>query len=224
MANSRFRISFPLLFTLLLGGGTTAAMAEPASPTAHRVYTNADFYVDGVFQKEVAKDAIAQLAESYGQRITPEMRAQLWISDFGLHDFEHVGLTEMIWVNQQQYGYYAMTMYLLPNQMLPEHRHMPIASPPARPAKHESWRVLHGWVYDFSEIGPKSAEIPAIPKSFGPVRSQNVVVQHEGEVRQLKQLESWHFMMASPQGAIVDEYGNWQDHRGWFSSNPKVAP
>jgi len=30
--------------------------------------------------------------------------------------------------------------------------------------------------------------------------------------------------MANSKGAIVDEYGNWQDRRGWFSSNPKVAP
>lgn len=213
------------MFSLLLvGGAGVSAEAASNSNAQQHVYTNADFYVNGVFQQEVAKDAIAQLAESYGRPITPAMRKQLWVSDFGMHDFEHLGLTEMIWVNQQEYGYYAMTMYLLPNQMLPEHRHMPITSAPARPAKHESWRVLSGWVYDFSEIGPASSNRPEIPKSFGPVRSRNVVIQHEGEVRQLKKLESWHFMKASPQGAIVDEYGNWQDHRGWFSSNPKVKP
>ena len=89
------------------------------------------------------------------------------------------------WVNNLDYGYYAMTMYLLPNQMIPEHRHMPISAP-ARPAKHESWRVLDGWVYNFSEIGAASADIPPTPKSFGPVQSHNVVIQHQGETLSLK--------------------------------------
>ncbi|WP_215786088.1 hypothetical protein, partial [Pantoea dispersa] len=62
------------------------------------------------------------------------------------------------------------------------------------------------------------------PKSFGPVQSHNVVIQHQGETLSLKKLESYHFLMANSKGAIVDEYGNWQDRRGWFSSNPKVAP
>lgn len=204
---------------LLALNATASVAAQP-----HHVYTNKDFYKNGVFQKEVAKDAIAQLLASYGHTLTPAMRQQLWFNDFGLGDYQHVGLASITWVNNLDYGYYAMTMYLLPNQMIPEHRHMPISAPPARPAKHESWRVLDGWVYNFSEIGAASADIPPTPKSFGPVQSHNVVIQHQGETLSLKKLESYHFLMANSKGAIVDEYGNWQDRRGWFSSNPKVAP
>ena len=205
--------------TWLLWSASVATAAGVAHP---RTYTNADFYVDGVFRKEVAKDAIAALLEASGEHLTPTMRENLWISDFGLGDFEHVGLSSITWVNRQDDGYYAMTMYLLPGQMLPEHRHLPIASPPARPAKHESWRVLHGWAYNFSSVGPASGPLPSIPKSFGAIRSIHVDRQKEGETQSLRRLESWHFLKAGPQGAIVDEYGNFQDRRGWQSSNPAV--
>ncbi|SMG60532.1 hypothetical protein [Cedecea sp. NFIX57] len=207
--------------TLLAALSSTAAYAAAVPP---HLYTNKDFYVNGVFQKEVAKDAVAELMASWGQKMTPEMRKQLWVNDFGLGDYQHVGLASITWVNNLQYGYYAMTMYLLPDQQIPEHKHMPITEPPARPAKHESWRVLNGWVYNFSEIGEATPNPPATASSFGPVKSHNVVIQHAGETLSLKKLESYHFLMASKKGAIVDEYGNWQDRRGWFSSNPKVAP
>lgn len=87
----------------------------------------------------------------------------IWISDFGLGDYEHVGLASVTWVNDSEYGYFAMTMYLLPNQMIPEHAHKPIASVPARNAKHESWRVIKGNVYNFSEIGDTVADIRILP-------------------------------------------------------------
>lgn len=229
--------SITLIIGLLsLGAAQAAQAAQVVSPstdinvthvkknTNKHVYTNKDFYKNGIFQKEAARDAVASLMEDYGQHMTPEMRKNLWVNDFGLGDYEHVGLASITWVNRLDYGYYAMTMYLLPNQMIPEHKHMPIMSQPVLPAKHESWRVLNGWVYNFSEIGSPSSHLPELPKSFGPVQSHNVTIQHRGEVLSLKKLESWHFMKASPNGAIVDEYGNWQDRRGWVSSNSKVAP
>lgn len=197
--------------------------ATIASPSLQaRTYTHADFYKDGVFQEEAAKDAIAALIETTGGHLTPRMRSQLSVNDFGLGDFEHVGLSSITWVNRQTSGYYAMTMYLLPGQMLPEHRHLPIAAPPAKPAKDETWRMLHGWAYNFSSVGPATPARPSTPESFGPIRGIHVDVQREGEVLSLRQLESWHFLMAGPEGAIVDEYGNFQDHRGWESSNPRV--
>ncbi|KAF1004637.1 MAG: D-lyxose ketol-isomerase [Luteibacter sp.] len=200
----------------------SAAGAVDSATTHPRRYSNADFYVGGVFRKEVAKDAIAALLEAHGDHLTPAMREKLWISDFGMGDFEHLGLSSITWVNRQDEGYYAMTMYLLPGQMLPEHRHLPIAEPPVRPAKHESWRVLHGWAYNFSSVGPASVSLPATPKRFGPIQSTHMDIHRAGEVLSLRRLESWHFMMAGPQGAIVDEYGNFQDRRGWRSSNPAV--
>lgn len=190
----------------------------------HKIYTNDDFYKDGVFQPNVAKQAVRQLVLESGMDYTERIDRELWVSDFGLGDYEHVGLASVTWVNDTEYGYFAMTMYLLPNQMIPEHVHRPIAEAPARAAKHESWRVIRGKVYNFSEVGDSLSDMPRIPESFGIIRSKNCVLMDPDETATLKQPETYHFMMAGDSGAIVDEYGINHDRRGWFSSNPVAHP
>lgn len=216
---------------VLLAISVSAAVIRPAHAesavaphAAVRTYTNADFYKNGVFQKEVAKAAVRDMLKSFGEPWTPLMESKLWVSDFGLGDYQHVGLASVTWFNNQEHGYFAMSMYLLPGQMIPEHIHRPITSPPAKPAKDESWRVFHGWVYNFSEVGEPTPDLPPIPKSFGPIKSKNMTVLHAGDIASLKKPQTWHFMMAGPQGALVDEYGSNHDRRGWFSSNPKLHP
>ncbi len=137
------------LCVLLLSNGIAYAI-RPKINIGHK-YTNADFYKDSVFQKDMAKKAIRQFILQQGEIYTEKMDSLLWVSDFGLGDYEHVGLASVTWLNDSDYGYFAMTMYLLPGQMVPEHVHRPISTPPIRPAKHESWKVIKGMVYNFSE-------------------------------------------------------------------------
>lgn len=190
----------------------------------YKNYTNNDFYKDGMFQPDVAKKAVKQLILNSGMEYTERIDRELWVSDFGLGDYEHVGLASVTWVNDPEYGYFSMTMYLLPGQMLPEHVHKPIVEAPARAAKHESWRVIKGQVYNFSEVGDTLSDLPHIPKSFGKIRSKNYILMGQDETTRLKQSETYHFMMAGDDGAIVDEYGINHDRRGWFSSNPVAHP
>ncbi|TRZ42612.1 hypothetical protein DMZ48_13275 [Robertkochia solimangrovi] len=188
-------------------------------------YTNKDFYQDGVFNKLRAKEAIREMIIGFGNSYTDQMDELIWVSDFGLGDYEHVGLASIIWFNNTKgYHFFAMTMYLLPGQMIPEHIHRPIRSSPSLPPKYESWEVIKGWIYNFSEVGNATPNPPKIPDSFGKVISQNYNIMNIGEIQSLKQLETWHFMMAGPNGAIVDEYGVYHDRRGWFSSNDKAYP
>lgn len=213
--NKAIRLVVSLLI-LLCGCGN--------SHLEHRTYTNDDFYKDGVFQPDVAKQAVRQFILKSGMEYTERIDRELWVSDFGLGDYEHVGLASVTWINDPEYGYFAMTMYLLPNQMIPEHVHKPIAETPARAAKHESWRVIKGKVYNFSEIGDPLSDMPRIPKSFGQIRSKNYILMGQDETTRLKQPETYHFMKAGDDGAIVDEYGIHHDRRGWFSSNPVAHP
>lgn len=187
-------------------------------------YTNKDFYKNGIFQKDVAKQAVKEVILSHGELYTDKIDSEIWISDFGLGDFEHVGLASVTWFNDPLYDYFAMTMYLLPNQMIPEHIHRAIMEAPKKPAKYESWKVIRGWIYNFSEVGDPTPDPPLIPASFGSVKSKNFAIIKAGDTSALKKVETWHFMMAGPQGAIVDEYGVHHDRRGWFSSNPKAHP
>lgn len=206
-----------VLSLLFIAGGISTASGQ-------RKYTNAEFYKNGIFQEDKAKEAVRQLILAHGELYTPLIDKQLWVSDFGLGDYEHVGLASVTWFNDPVHSYFAMTMYLLPGQMIPEHIHRPITEAPARPAKYESWKAVRGWVYNFSEVGTPTPNPPAIPPSFGKVISKSFSVMKAGETQPLKKTETWHFMMAGPEGAIVDEYGVHHDRRGWFSSNPKAHP
>lgn len=182
-------------------------------------YTNTDFYINGKFDQEVAKKAYLDMFEFYGVPFTPLMETDIWFTDFGLGDFENVGMGGIFWINCHDYGYFAHAIYLLPGQMIPEHAHVKTADP----AKHESWMVNHGWIYNFSVIGEETPNAPAIPASHGPVKSTNFIKQVVGEVSRLKELESFHFMMAGPEGAIVDEWASYHDNAGLRFTNKKAS-
>ena len=69
-------------------------------------YTNADFYKDGVFQEEVAKQAFIEMFNYYDYPITDYLKENWWFIDFGLGDFEHCGMGGVFWVNDPCYVYH----------------------------------------------------------------------------------------------------------------------
>lgn len=182
-------------------------------------FTNADFYDNGRFKQDVAMEAMKDMFSFYGVPFTALMEKDMWVTDFGLGDFEHVGMGGIFWVNDPEYKYFAHAIYLLPGQMIPEHAHV---ATPDFPAKHESWMVEHGWVYNFSEIGDETLNAPVIPAVHGAIKSKNFSVQNVGDVLRLKDLGSFHFMMAGPEGAIVDEWACYHDNDGLRFTNPKA--
>ena len=46
---------------------------------------------------------------------------------------------------------------------------------------------------------------------------------HVGDISALKQLESRHFLMAGPEGAVVTEYGTYHDNAGLRFTNPRAS-
>ena len=187
--------------------------------TYSKKYTNADFYKDGKFQQEVAMEAMKDMFAFYDVHFTELMAKDMWVTDFGLGDFENVGMGGIFWVNNAEQRYFAHAIYLLPGQMIPEHAHVATTYP----AKHESWMVEKGWAYNFSEVGDETPNAPAIPATHGPIKSKNFVVQKVGEVLPLKALTTFHFLMAGPEGAIVSEWATYHDNAGLRFSNPKAA-
>lgn len=183
-------------------------------------FTNADFYKDGKFQQEVAMEAMKDMLKFYDVPFTDLMAKDMWVTDFGLGDFENVGMGGIFWVNDPDFKYFAHTIYLLPGQMIPEHAHVATEK---FAAKHESWMVNHGWVYNFSEVGEDTSNAPAISSAHGPVKSKNFVVQNVGDVLRLKKLGSFHFMMAGPEGAVVDEWACYHDNDGLRFTNSKAS-
>lgn len=182
-------------------------------------YTNADYYTDGVFNQDVAKKAFLDMFEHYGIPFTPFLEENFWVNDFGLGDFENTGMGGVFWINNSEHRYFGHEIYLLPGQMIAEHYHVPSAYP----AKHESWHVRNGWVYNFG-VGEPSANPPALPESQKEfITAQNFHIMRVGDISSLQVLESRHFLMAGDEGAVVTEYGTFHDNDGLRFTNPKAS-
>ncbi len=184
-------------------------------------YTNDDFYKNGVFQEDVAKAAMLDMFEFYGYETTPFFLENWWVADFGMGDFENCGMGGVFWLNDPKSGYFAHDIYLLPGQMIPEHKHVRTNYP----AKSESWMVRNGMVYNFSEVGEPTPDAPKIPESQAATTiSKTFVKQTSNGIVHLSDagIGTYHFLLAGPSGAIVHEYANYHDGAGLRFTNPKA--
>lgn len=181
-------------------------------------YTNKDFYKDGKLQADVALKAYEEMLAHYGVTLSKHMRDNLWITDFELGDFENVGMAGFFWINDMEHGYFAHEIYLLPGQMITEHKHVATD----QPAKHESWMVNKGFIYNFStgEETPDCPKLPACQDGF--ITAKHFVKQNPGEILALNGIGEPHFMMAGDNGAMVFEFANYHDGNGLRFTNPKV--
>jgi len=169
---------------------------------------NSDFYDRGVFNKKKAFDAYYALMESFKYPIPPILHTEeFWTSDFAQNDFSRVGMGGIFWINDTKHGYFAHEIFLLPGQMIVEHRHNVSSE---GPAKMESWHVRHGMIHTFGE-GEPTADLPCrLPESQ--LSANGITVRccktlQQGEIGSLNRLTAPHFMIAGPEGAIVAEYG-----------------
>ena len=104
----------------------------------------------------------------------------MWVLDFGLGDFAHVGMAGIFWLNRQDYGYFGHEIYLLPGQMIPEHCHL---ATDKGPAKMESWQPRHGMIYTFGEGQPTPelfAQDPGQPARAGQVAALQAAGDRRG--------------------------------------------
>ena len=62
-----------------------------------------------------------------------------------------------------------------------------------------------------------------IPATHGPVKSKNCVIQKVGDILRLKEMETFHFMMAGPEGAVVCEWANYHDNAGLRFTHPTAT-
>lgn len=197
---------------------TNAKTKMTATATYKKKYTNADFYTNGKFNQEVAMKAYKDMFAFYGVEFTELMAKNMWVSDFGLGDFEHVGMGGIFWINDAEHNYFGHEIYLLPNQMIVEHAHVPTKYK----AKFESWLVRNGSCFNFG-IGETTANNPAIPASQKGFTTVSHCEKLEvGDIRTLAKIESKHFLMGGPGGVIVTEFGCYHDNDGLRFTNPGV--
>ncbi|HOC69245.1 MAG: D-lyxose ketol-isomerase [Candidatus Hydrogenedentes bacterium ADurb.Bin101] len=203
---------------ILLKGNVMADTSK--SPVIPR-YPNEHYYKsDGTFDVEAAKAAYFEMFEAFHYPIVDRLRTdEFWAVDFGMGNFAEVGMGGIFWVNNKEHDYFGHDIYLLPGQMIPEHRH--VRTEDAAP-KMEGWQPRHGWCYIYGEGDPTpgvEARIPASHRGCAKARVEKKLLP--GEVGMLGGPEQWHWMYA-PEGAIVTEYATYHDGTGLRFSHPDV--
>jgi hypothetical protein len=223
-----------LLGKLALGAVAGAAgAAEPAKPSAQPAakppvkpapsvtgLRNADFYKDGKFDQDAAKRAFYKMFERYHFPVSEPLKKIMWVADFGLGRFLDVGMGGVFWYNDKANNYFGHEIFLLPGQMIPEHRHVKTAD---AVAKHEAWQVRNGLAYLFSndEATPGAElRIPASERKNTTCRHCSVLRLHE--VKPINKVEAPHFMVGGPEGVIVTEYATYHDGNALRFTNPAV--
>ena len=193
--------------TALLG----AAQSGAKESSVLKTYPNEHFYKsDGTFDVDAAKGAYYEMFDHYHYPIVPRLRGdEFWAVDFGVGKFTEVGMAGIFWLNLKEQNYFGHEIYLLPGQMIPEHRH--VKTPDAGP-KLESWHVRHGSVHIYGEGTPTPGVDERIPPTHGECCQARVEQQLlPGEVGHLAGPEQWHWMRAGAEGAIVTEYATYHD-------------
>ena len=214
------------------GGGRKTRASLPK-------WKSKDFYsADGKFDAAAAKKAYYTMMEYHGYPVSKLLRTdQFWVADFLQRDYEKLGMAGIFWMNAKgkygeagakaytgefmdaQFGYLGHEIYLLPGQMLPEHRH--IGGPEGYGPKMESWHVRHGSVTFFGQYKAADgdekpiSEMPASERPWGCgqdwFKSKYFAKRTPGELYSMNDAESWHFQRAGPDGAIVSEYATYHN-------------
>lgn len=173
-------------------------------------FKNEDFYKpDGTFDVEKGKDAIVTLAKYHGYNVFPEFREGLWVSDYGTGKFIELGLAAYMFKNNEKDKYMIMDLFLLPNQMLPEHWHL---DGETNPAKLEGWVVRNGKSYIVGQGEDNLASFPAIKipacHMNGETETKHVIEGTPGSFTPQDVVYAKHWQFGGPDGAIITEVAN----------------
>jgi D-lyxose ketol-isomerase len=217
----KYGIFLTILMSVLFFACSQQQVTEKAEkPNIH--FENEFFYnSDGSFNVERGKDAYIALMKYHGYPIFDGLREGLWVSDYGLGKFTELGLGAYGFINDEKGGYLGQDMYLLPNQMLPEHYH--IETSKAKP-KMEGWHVRYGLSYTYGEGDSTLSshiKIPDFEKAY-------VSVYHEtplavGQTAVLNRETARHWQFGGPEGAIISEYGSYHDNDAVRHSDPNIV-
>ncbi len=192
-----------------------AAFGDDASGSRGKLsFENASFYdADGNFLPEKAKDACIELMKYHGYPVFEGIRDRLWVSDYNTGQYTKLGLAAVMFANNEEDQYMLMDIYLLPNQMLPEHWHVATDD---NPAKMEGWLVRHGLSHIVGEGEPNLSPEVVIPEIHmnGTATVNHAVVAGPGQFVKLNRVGARHWQFAGPEGAIITEVANVHDNGG----------
>lgn len=162
---------------------------------------------------EEIKRQVLEYYQKAGIVLTEAECENLEIADFGLEIVKSVGLAIVTYVNTDRVC--AKEMVLLPNQVCPEHKHVPTNG---HEGKEETFRCRFGKLYLYTDIdlNAKKEDIQiALPPT-------DVSVFHETVLLPGEQFtifpETLHWFAAGPEGAVISEFSTKStDETDWFT-------
>jgi D-lyxose ketol-isomerase len=202
-----------------VGGVISLAGCNETSPkdtrNAGSINLPNEYYydADGKFNEDKAKDAYIALMTYHGYPVFDDAKEKLWVSDYGTGQFAKLGLGANSFVNNEEERYMLMDIYLMPNQMLPQHYHLKTDK---NPSKMEGWLCRHGLSYVYGEGEPTSPMKAVVPQCHmnGTVTVSSEVVLKPGMFTPLTKVDSPHWQFGGPEGAILTEVATVHDNDG----------
>jgi D-lyxose ketol-isomerase len=205
---------------LAAAAATGAVAASPEDNKQLLKFDNAELYAaDGTLDVDKAKKAILRLCEYHKYPVFPDLEKNLWVSDYGIGQFTSLGLAACIFFNSVEDRYMIMDLFILPGQMLPEHWHV---AADGNPAKREGWLVRWGVSHIVGVGEPNLGSDVVVPKCHwgGKVTTKHEVVGKPGMFVPLAKVETPHWQLAGPEGAILTEVANVHTGGGVRHSDP----
>jgi D-lyxose ketol-isomerase len=203
--------------------GLTAVAANSAdaqvvrrSPRRRRLpnYPNAYYYKGGKFDENAAKNAVFDLLEYHGYPIYPTLRENLAVTDFDLGKFTEVGLACVMFANKWggEFSYMMQDLFLMPNQMLPEHWHIkPENTQEGGAQKDEGWFIRWGRSYVIGEGTPNLPQEVKVPAVHGAVTVEHCTIADPGVFVPLSSVGSHHWQFGGKEGVILTEVANYHN-------------
>lgn len=125
------------------------------------------------------------------------------VADFGLEDFENIGLGVVTYVNTERCC--GKELVLFPRQICPEHIH--VAVPELNyEGKEETFRCRYGTVYLYVSGEPTSEICAKIPEKYQDTFTvYHEIVLHPGDQYTLHP-NTEHWFQGGDEGAVVSEF------------------
>lgn len=197
-----------------------AASPSSESTKPRLSFRNEQFYdAAGKFDEQKGKQAVLELCKHHGYPVFPGMADGLWVSDYGTGQFTKLGLSAFIFINNVEDGYMMLDLFLLPNQMLPEHWH---EEAEGNPAKREGWLCRWGLSHIVGIGEPNLSADVVIPDFHcgGTATTKHEVIATPGVFVPLAKVGTRHWQYGGPAGAIITEVANVHTNSGVRHSDP----
>ncbi len=150
---------------------------------------------------EAAQKRAVEFLERADIVLTDEERKNIEVADFGLGEFEQIGLEIVVYVNTSRCC--AKELVLFPRQTCPEHIHPNVDG---EEGKEETFRCRWGEVYLYVPGEPTPDPKARLPEH----RKQHYTAWHETVLKPGEQYtlspRTKHWFQAGDEGAVVSEF------------------